>query len=146
MSTNAQGEEKFITVDGRDYPVPKIKFKALKQAFPVVMRVQNAEDPMDMASAAIEVISICMIKQYPDMTVEWLEDNLDVDETQFLGKFVSDIMVRAGLMTQEAASAALKGEAPPPPSAEAVAPSTEISTPSSQNLLPQDGAAETGTQ
>lgn len=131
-----------IKVDGTEYELPKMKFKTLKKAFPIVMSVQNSEDPMELADAAIQVISLAAIKKFPDWTPEWLEENMDADEVKGVTETMMELMIEAGLMTRADATT-LMGEAPgvhPAP------PSTEISTPSSQNSLQPVAAAETGTQ
>lgn len=132
-----------VLIDEKEYPIPKLKFKQLKACFPLVMAAQEAEDPMEMASSAIAVLSVAMMKTHPEMTPEWLEDNMDVEETKALGRVIADIMIQAGLMNEGDAKAALAGEAP---GAKQDAPSTEISTLSSQNSSQPDAAAETGTQ
>lgn len=118
---------KTVRIDGKDYPVPVMKFKALKQSFPILQKVQEAEDPMEMVSAGIQVLSIAMIKEHPDMTPEWLEENMNISETVGIGTFIKDVMVEAGLVSKEDGEALLAGEGP------GAAPSTETSTPSSQS-------------
>lgn len=132
-----------VTIDGKEYNIPKMKFKQLKACFPLVMAAQNAEDPMEMASAAIAVLSVALTKAHPEMTPEWIEENIEVEETKALGRVIADIMIQAGLMNEGDAKAALAGEAP---GALQAPPSTETSTLSSQNSSQPDAAAETGTQ
>ena len=131
-----------IKIDGKEYEIPRLKFKLLKQAYPIVMGVQNSDDPIAMASAAIEVVSIAMTRNpdFSHMTPEWIEDNLDLDESRVLPQLLADIMVESGLVTRSDMDGALaSGEA------RGDAPLTETSTPSSQNSSQQDAAEETGT-
>lgn len=131
-----------VTIDGTEYSLPKMKFKTLKKSFAIVMAVQDEEDPMKLADAAIQVISLAAIKKHPDMTPEWIEENLNADESQGLTKTMLDLMIDAGLMTT-GDKTQLMGEA----AGEQLAPpSTEILTPSLPNSSPQDAAAETGTR
>lgn len=130
-----------IKIDETEYTFPKMKFKTLKQAFKLVMSVQGEEDPMVLADAAIAVVSMALVKKHPTLTPEWIEENLNADETNQLTPIMMNLMVDAGLMTR-AEGASLMGEA----AGEQLAPpSTEISTPSSPNWSQQDVPAETGT-
>lgn len=131
-----------IKVDGTEYELPKMKFKTLKKAFPIVMGVQDSEDPMELADAAIQVISLAAIKKFPEWTPEWLEENMDADEVKGVTETMMDLMIEAGLMTRADATTLL-GEAA---GAQQAPPSTETSTPSSPSLSQPVAAAETGTQ
>lgn len=131
-----------ITVDGTEYELPKMKFKTLKKAFPIVMAVQETDDPIAMADAAIQVISLAAIKKFPEMTPEWLEENMDADEVKGVTATMIDLMIEAGLMTRADATTLLGEAAGAPPAP----PSTETLTPSSQNSLQPVAAEETGTQ
>lgn len=131
-----------VIIDGTEYVLPKMKFKTLKKAFAIVMAVQDEEDPMKLADAAIEVISLAAIKKHPDMTPEWIEENLNADESSGLTNTMLDLMIDAGVMTA-GDKTQLMGEAP---GAQQAPHSTETSTPSLPNSLPQDAAAEIGTQ
>lgn len=131
-----------VTIGGTDYDVPPMKFKTLKKAYPIIMAARESDDPMEVASVGIEVLSLAMTKQHPDMTPEWLEEEMFINETMALGEFIGQIMVDSGLVTEGDLKTALAGGA----SGEfpGAAPSTETSTLSSQNSLPLDAAGETG--
>lgn len=124
-SKAAATDQKTITIDGKVYDLPVMKFKQLKKAYPIIAKAQDAEDPMDMLDAAIEVLSIAMMREHDHMTVEWIEDNLDVSETPAIATVITDLMVQAGLITREEAGKLLVED----PGKEAgAAPSTETST------------------
>lgn len=131
-----------ITIDGTEYDIPVMKFKTLKRAYPIVVGVQSAGDPLEMASGAIEVISMAMMQKHPDMTAEWIEENLTAPESKALPDVLMQLMVDAGLVTRGEATA-LAGEAP---GVALTPPSTETSTDLSQSLLPLDVPEQTGTR
>lgn len=128
-----------VMIDGKAYPLPVMKFKQLKQAFPLIEQVQGATDPMEMASAAIAVVSIAMSREHPEMTPEWLEENMTILETKELGAVMMGIMIQSGLVTEGDAKVALSGED------QGANLSTETLTPSSQNSSQPDAPVETGT-
>lgn len=131
-----------ITINGTEYTVPVMKFKQLKAAFPLIQKSREADSPIEIASAAIEVVSLAMRIEHDQMTPEWLEENMSILETKHLGEILLDIMKDSGLISDDVSIqlGEVAGAAAPVPAA----PSTETSTTSSQNSLPQDAAAATG--
>lgn len=130
-----------VVIDGKAYDVPVMKFKQLKAAFPLIQQTRDSDNPVDIAAAAIGVVSLAMMREHPHMTAEWLEDNMSITETKILGAVLLDIMKDSGLIDEgtEIQLGEVAG------AAEQVAPSTETSTLSSQNSLPQDAAGATGS-
>ncbi len=135
-----------VTIDSTEYDVPRLKFKTLKQVYPIVVEAQGSDNPMTLASATVQVLSLAMIKAYPDMTVDWLDENMDAGEVRRLDRFMVDVMKDAGLLTDEDEKNLL-GEAQGATDAptEAADLSTGTLTPSSQNSLPPDVAGPIGT-
>lgn len=130
-----------IKIDGTEYIIPTMKFKVLKRAFPIMMKSGDMTDPMELASLGIEVISMALMQTHPEMTPDWIEENIESSETFGLDKTLLQIMVDNGVMTEEQ----LKGGENKPGEAKGAAPSTETLTPSSQNSSQPDAAEETGT-
>lgn len=132
-----------VTVDGTVYEVPRMKFKQLKACWPIILKAQSSDDPMEMTSGGIEVLSKAMMREHPHMTLDWLEDNMDIEETKEVGSLLAQIMVDAGLISMEDARVALSGEVQ---GAEVpAAPSTETLTPSSPNSSEPVAAEPIGT-
>lgn len=133
-----------VTIDGEVYNLPVMKFKTLKKAFPIIEEVQASDDPIAMSEAAIKVISMALMQNpaYDKMTPEHIEDIIDAKETFELAPAMFALMQESGLIPKNA-----KMELSSPGEAEGAedAPSTEISTPSSQNSSQPDALAATGT-
>lgn len=130
-----------VKIDGTEYDIPVMKFSQLKRAYPIVQEIEEETDPMKLMAAAIRVVSIAATRKFPDLTPEFIEENLDVNEAKALMTTMTDLMKDAGLIT-EASGSSMSGEAqgvhPEPPS-------TETSTPSSPNSSPPDAPEEIGT-
>lgn len=131
-----------ILVDGKEINLPRLKFKDLKRAWPRVVEIQNAEDPVQMAEAAMFIISLSTVRENPEYTQDWLEENMDAGESKALAEKVFEVLGDSGLIekgkTMGEAVAALVAAAP-------VSLSTETSTASSPSLSPPDAAAAIGT-
>lgn len=125
-----------IKIDGTEYEVPKMKFKTLKKAYRVVETVRSSEDPLEMSDAIIDVLSMAMMREFPHMTPEWIQDNIEADEMTAIGPVFIEALQDSGLLQNGHLA---QGEAP------GAAPSTEISTPSSLNSSQQDAVEATGT-
>lgn len=133
-----------VTIDGEVYNLPVMKFKTLKKAFPIIEEVQASDDPIAMSEAAIKVISMALMQNpaYDKMTPEHIEDIIDAKETFELAPAMFALMQESGLIPKNAKmELASSGEA----EGAEDAPSTEISTPSSQNSSQPDALAATGT-
>lgn len=117
-----------ITVDGTEYEVPPMKFATLKKAFPVILRVSQSTDPLELAVGAIEVVSLAMHKTHPEMTPEWLEENLSIEETRDLADIITEISIESGLVTREEAERIAAEGGAPSGEAAGAAPSTATST------------------
>lgn len=142
MSKKTSGTK--VTIDGQEYNLPVMKFKTLKKAFPIIEEVQASDDPIAMSEAAIKVISMALLQNpaYDKMTPEYIEDVIDAKETFELAPAMFALMQESGLIPKNAKlELAASGEAE---GAEA-APSTETSTPSSQNSLQPDAPEAIGT-
>lgn len=126
-----------ILIDGKPYQIPVMKFKTLKLAYPIVQEAQGADDPISMAEAGFKVLSLAMIKENPDMTPDWLEENMNASEVPQIGPIIVSMLRESGLLPDGKLS---QGEA------EGAAPSTETLTPSLPNSSQPDAAAEIGTQ
>ena len=133
-----------VTIDGKDYVLPVMKFKTLKRAFPIMEEIQGSEDPIAMSEAAIKVVSMALMQEpaHKDMTPEHIEDVITAEETFALAPVIFAMMQDSGLIPK---SAKLELASPGEAEGAEAAPSTETSTPSSQNSLPQDAAEATGT-
>lgn len=133
-----------VTIDGEVYNLPVMKFKTLKKAFPIIEEVQASDDPIAMSEAAIKVISMALMQNpaYDKMTPEHIEDIIDAKETFELAPAMFALMQESGLIPKNAKmELASSGEA----EGAEDAPSTGISTPSSQNSSQPDALAATGT-
>jgi len=134
-----------ISIDGKEFLVPVMKFKTLKKSYPIIQSVLGEDDPIAMASKAIEIISLAMMQEHHEMTADWLEDNMLVSETKDLDQIMMKMIVDSGLIDQEGFDK-MAGEAKGSPApAEPENPSTEILTSSLPNSSQPDVVEETGT-
>lgn len=129
-----------ISVGGEKYTVKPMNFKTMKKAWPLIMKSQQTEDPMEIASFAIEVMSLAMVRANPEHTADWLEENLSLPETNALGEAMFDLIKDSGLVEAKTGDAGAEGKA------QEVETSTETLTPSSPNSSQPVAAVETGTE
>lgn len=106
-----------ITVDGKEYEIPRLKFKQLKIIWPRLRdsftKMQTARQAtgktVDGVTALFEatedaffVIATAMSREPPPgmeiVTPEWLEENMEPLEVQQLPRVINDIMLETGLM------------------------------------------------
>lgn len=126
-----------VIIDGTEYDVPVMKFKQLEAAYPHIQKTRDSDNPLEIASSALEVLSLAMTRDHPHMTVDWLKDNMSIRETKILGEILLGIMKDSGLIDENAEIQL--GEAP------GAAPSTETSTHTSQSLSLPDAPVVIGT-
>lgn len=116
MATKYEGVS--IELGGEAYTVPPLNFKALRSIGPKLDRLAavglmpNADD----LSAISEVIHLALVRNYPDLTLERLEDMLDVKN---MAPTIEAVMLASGFTRGKAerAVAISPGETSTPPSA-----------------------------
>ena len=120
-----------VIIDGKEYePSLPLKFKAIKRVFPLAKQAQamlerreeEDFDPLALASVTIEIVSAALVKNHPECTPEFIEENCSMQELAALNGVFAAIMAESGF-TREAA---LQGEAEAEEGA--ASPSTETST------------------
>jgi hypothetical protein len=123
-----------VTIGGKPYEIEALGFKALKQAWPHIKKNQDAGkpgadgvvpevDPIEQMSNAIAIVSAALVKKYPEMTPENIEEEISAVECAALDRAIIDVMVAAGFAQRGPTPS---GEAVP---AEAEAASLSTATP-----------------
>lgn len=67
---------KHVRMGGKEWTVPPLNFKALKKYGPIL----NTKTPQQLVEEGqvVELIHAAMLRNYPDLTVDELEDMLDM--------------------------------------------------------------------
>ena len=123
-----------VTIGGKSYEIEALGFEALKQAWPHIKKNQDAAkprapgeepvevDPIEQMSNAIAIVSAALVKKYPEMTPDRIEDEISAIECAALDRAIIDVMVAAGFAQRGVPAS---GEAVP---AEGVAESPSTAT------------------
>lgn len=145
-----------LILGGEEIIIPKLNFRRIKKAYPFMQRASQVdeEDPFASFDAAIEAIRVGLevetdIKDNDGrptfacpITTEQFNERLVGDEVVGLQKTMTDMMRESGLVRQRSDGSIVGNE----PGAESPESSTEISTPSSPNSLPQGAKEVVGSE
>lgn len=104
-----------VTIGGKQYETSALNFKALKQLWPQVSKLSLAGDSVDNGFAAVDlavsVVSFSLIRNYPDMTVEFIEENMLASEIADIQIIMYEVLRESGLIK----SGSPQGEVQSPP-------------------------------
>jgi len=135
-----------VTINGTEYTIDKLKFKSLKRSWPHMSKARDADesserDMIDTIDSGISILAIGLNKTsqlppplkdlldaMPDedkndidkrekVCFDWIQEELDADETLGISNTVHQIMVEAGMIPAEQPTGE-PGKVPPSPSTE----------------------------
>jgi hypothetical protein len=66
-----------LRIGRRDYVVPPLNLKGVKRAQKLVPMLGNEGDPVSI-DAALEIVHLAVTRNYPEVTVEQLEEDIDL--------------------------------------------------------------------
>lgn len=147
-----------LTLGGAQIEIPVMNFRRIKKAYPFFQKASqiDEENPMGSFDDAIEAIRVglevttktgedddgnAIYKHSCPISTEDFNERLLGPEVVGLQQVMTEMMREAGLVRQKADGSIVGNE----PGVESPESSTEISTPSSQNSLPQELKEVVGT-
>jgi hypothetical protein len=94
-----------VRIGGKDYDLPPLTFKTIKQVWPLVQKMDEADflnstDPKEAMAAmdvVIQIFAHALEKTHPDMTAEEIESVLLGSEMSGLAPAMTDLLVDSGL-------------------------------------------------
>jgi hypothetical protein len=89
-----------ITMGGKDWEVPPLTLGQLRRLMPKVRRMTNVDATMgeDQLTTVLEIVSAAMQRNYPEITVEMVEELLDLGNTS---NVLSAVLTGSGLKLGE---------------------------------------------
>lgn len=100
-----------VKMSGVDYTVPPLNLKALKRLQPklanLIIPTANSMPSTDQMDVMVEVIHAALVRNYPDVTIERLEEMVDMSN---LGALFEAVLNTTGLVKRagEAMSQAIQ--------------------------------------
>jgi hypothetical protein len=95
-----------ITLAGKDYVAPPMNLRTLQKFAPQLGAIMsgNGAETLENVGAIIEVVHACLIRNYPDLTIDDVADMLDVANMK---SAIEAVMNITGIEPQGKAKAAL---------------------------------------
>lgn len=90
-----------VRMGGRDWTVPPLTFRQLRRLQPQLERLAriNAAATPEQIGAVSEIVQAALSRNYPDITVDEVEDMLDLGNA---GRVIAAILSSSGLVPGEA--------------------------------------------
>ena len=90
-----------VRMGGRDWTVPPLTFRQLRRLQPQLERLAriNAAATPEQIGAVSEIVQAALSRNYPDITVDEVEDMLDLGNA---GRVITAILSGSGLVPGEA--------------------------------------------
>lgn len=73
-----------IKMGGKDWVVPALSFKQLKRLLPTLNRVGNGAVSLENMGEMAEVVHAALSRNYPKVTLDEVEELLDMRNAQFV--------------------------------------------------------------
>ena len=67
-----------VTLGGQSFVMPPLNFKALKKYLPAIGKFQSNKVTVEQMGLMTEVIQSALVRNYPDVTQDFIEENLDL--------------------------------------------------------------------
>ncbi len=89
-----------VRMGGRDWTIPPLTFKQLRRLQPQLERLAriNAAATPEQIGAVSEIVQAALSRNYPEITVEEVEDMLDLGNA---GRVITAILSGSGLVPGE---------------------------------------------
>lgn len=111
-------EQQFPTIEigEQKYEFRELTFKQIKKIWPIVKSkmepslnkagdasdAANVEDAFSAADAAVEIVSIALLKRHAELTPDYIEDNLTTEQLKVLPTKVVELLRMSGMSPGEA--------------------------------------------
>lgn len=91
-----------VTIGGKHFEVKPLNLKSLKELaskgyLQKLASVSTSVLDADQIEAVVGTITVTLKRAYPDITVEWVEDNLEVQD---IGTVLSVILAASGFKSE----------------------------------------------
>lgn len=97
-----------ITIGGEEYVIPALSFGQIKKLLPKIQILQSVAGSLteEQMNAVAEVVQTALSRNYPDMTIEKVEDILDLSNAP---KIIKAILGGSGFVQGEPGEALAGG-------------------------------------